>query len=333
MTRPRIRSSSSARPSRRFGNVVALDRVSLTVPRGDFVTLLGPSGSGKTTLLRIVAGLEVPSEIAELTISGQDVRGIPANHRNVATVFQHYGLFPHMSVGQNIEYGLLVRKRPAGRATPARDGRARDGPPAGQVRPPGPPAERRRATAHRARPRAGHRARHPPARRAAGRARRAAAPRHAGRAAAPAAGTRHHLHPGHAQPGRSADDERAHRAAEQGARRAGRHAAGPLRAADVTLRRQFHGHRKRARGRGRPRSATARRRSRSTAWRSPAADRRRFAPAAGTPVFIAIRAERLRTSPAAAAAPRATPCPAGRGSGSTRAITTTSSSKPLSARS
>jgi spermidine/putrescine transport system ATP-binding protein len=99
--------------TRRFGNLVALDRVSLTVPRGDFVTLLGPSGSGKTTLLRIVAGLETPSDVAELSISGQDVRGIPANHRNVATVFQHYGLFPHMSVGENIEYGLLVRKRPA----------------------------------------------------------------------------------------------------------------------------------------------------------------------------------------------------------------------------
>ncbi|MDZ4736042.1 MAG: ABC transporter ATP-binding protein [Rhodospirillaceae bacterium] len=98
--------------TKRFGNVLALDRVSLTVPRGDFVTLLGPSGSGKTTLLRIVAGLETPSEIVDLKISGQDVREIPANHRNVATVFQHYGLFPHMSVGKNIEYGLLVRKRP-----------------------------------------------------------------------------------------------------------------------------------------------------------------------------------------------------------------------------
>jgi ABC-type Fe3+/spermidine/putrescine transport system ATPase subunit len=99
--------------TRRFGAVTALDRASLTVPRGQFLTLLGPSGSGKTTLLRIIAGLEQPSEIGELRIAGMDVRGIPANHRNVATVFQHYGLFPHMSVGENIEYGLLVRKRPA----------------------------------------------------------------------------------------------------------------------------------------------------------------------------------------------------------------------------
>ena len=99
--------------SRRFGQVTALDSVSLTVRRGQFVTLLGPSGSGKTTLLRIIGGLEEPTEIAQLLIAGADVRGIPANHRNVATVFQHYGLFPHMSVGENIEYGLRVRRRPA----------------------------------------------------------------------------------------------------------------------------------------------------------------------------------------------------------------------------
>lgn len=99
--------------TRRFGTVVALDHVSLTVSRGQFVTLLGPSGSGKTTLLRIIAGLETPDEVTELRIAGADVRGIPANHRNVATVFQHYGLFPHMSVGENIEYGLKVRGRSA----------------------------------------------------------------------------------------------------------------------------------------------------------------------------------------------------------------------------
>ncbi|WP_409756024.1 ABC transporter ATP-binding protein [Aestuariivirga sp.] len=99
--------------TRRFGPIVALERASLVVPKGSFVTLLGPSGSGKTTLLRIIAGLEAPSEIAELRIEGVDVRGVPANHRNVATVFQHYGLFPHMTVGQNVEYGLLVRGRSA----------------------------------------------------------------------------------------------------------------------------------------------------------------------------------------------------------------------------
>lgn len=99
--------------TRRFGSVVALDRVSLTVDQGSFVTLLGPSGSGKTTLLRIIGGLETPTDIQELRIHGLDVRSVPANHRNVATVFQHYGLFPHMSVGENVEYGLLIRKRPA----------------------------------------------------------------------------------------------------------------------------------------------------------------------------------------------------------------------------
>jgi len=99
--------------TRRFGPVVALENASLSVDRREFVTLLGPSGSGKTTLLRIIAGLDEPSSIVELSIGGADMRGIPANHRNVATVFQHYGLFPHMSVGKNIEFGLLVRGRPA----------------------------------------------------------------------------------------------------------------------------------------------------------------------------------------------------------------------------
>ncbi len=98
--------------SRQFGSVTALNGVSLSVARGQFVTLLGPSGSGKTTLLRIVGGLEQPTSAEELSINGRDVRGIPANHRNVATVFQHYGLFPHMSVGQNVEYGLRIRGHP-----------------------------------------------------------------------------------------------------------------------------------------------------------------------------------------------------------------------------
>ncbi len=97
------------RATHRFGDVVALDDVSITAQRGEFLTLLGESGSGKTTLLRIIAGLERPTRIGRIAIDGADVSAIPASRRNCTTVFQHYALFPHMSVGQNIEYGLRVR--------------------------------------------------------------------------------------------------------------------------------------------------------------------------------------------------------------------------------
>lgn len=94
---------------RYFDDVVALDHVSIEARPREFLTLLGPSGSGKTTLLRIIGGFETPTSIDRLRIAGEDVLDVPANHRNVATVFQHYGLFPHMSVGENVEYGLRVR--------------------------------------------------------------------------------------------------------------------------------------------------------------------------------------------------------------------------------
>jgi ABC-type Fe3+/spermidine/putrescine transport system ATPase subunit len=100
----------------RYGGVLALDDVSLSVDEGEFLTILGPSGSGKTTLLRVIGGFETPTKAETLEIAGIDVRGLPPNHREVATVFQHYALFPHMTVGQNVEYGLKVRGvMPAGR--------------------------------------------------------------------------------------------------------------------------------------------------------------------------------------------------------------------------
>jgi spermidine/putrescine transport system ATP-binding protein len=96
----------------RYGHNVVLRDLSLQVSRGEFLTLLGPSGSGKSTLLRIIAGLEHPISVSRMTLHGRDIVGLPPNLRNVATVFQHYALFPHMSVGENVEYGLRLRHVP-----------------------------------------------------------------------------------------------------------------------------------------------------------------------------------------------------------------------------
>src|SRR5690349_15513075 len=81
-----------------FGIVNAVDSVSVSSTRGEFLTILGQSGSGKTTLLRLISGLEQPTSAKALRIGGTDVMGVPPYRRNVTTVFQHYGLFPHMTV-------------------------------------------------------------------------------------------------------------------------------------------------------------------------------------------------------------------------------------------
>jgi len=94
--------------SRRFGSVVALDGVSLTIAPGEFFALLGPSGSGKTTCLRLIAGFDRPDS-GSIWLDGVDVTGVPPHQRNVNTVFQDYALFPHMSVADNVAYGLRVR--------------------------------------------------------------------------------------------------------------------------------------------------------------------------------------------------------------------------------
>jgi ABC-type Fe3+/spermidine/putrescine transport system ATPase subunit len=100
-----------------FGDTAAVNGVTLDVPRGEFFALLGPSGCGKTTLLRIVAGFEQP-EAGRVILDGADVAGVPANQRPVNTVFQHYALFPHLSVAGNVAFGL--RYQPAAmRHTPS----------------------------------------------------------------------------------------------------------------------------------------------------------------------------------------------------------------------
>ena len=93
--------------TKRFGKVIAVDNVSLAIGEGEFFALLGPSGCGKTTLLRMLAGFETPSE-GRILIDGQDISRTPPNKRPVNMVFQSYAVFPHMSVADNVAYGLLV---------------------------------------------------------------------------------------------------------------------------------------------------------------------------------------------------------------------------------
>ena len=91
-----------------YGEVVAVDTVDLTVGEGEFFTLLGPSGSGKTTTLRIIAGFEQP-DTGRVTLGGEDITNQPPYSRDVNTVFQDYALFPHMTVAENVGYGLKVK--------------------------------------------------------------------------------------------------------------------------------------------------------------------------------------------------------------------------------
>ena len=94
--------------SKRFGDVIAVDAINLTIGDGEFFALLGPSGCGKTTTLRMIAGLDIPSD-GSLRIYGEEVASSPPDKRPVNTVFQAYALFPHMTVAQNIAFGLQMR--------------------------------------------------------------------------------------------------------------------------------------------------------------------------------------------------------------------------------
>ena len=106
--------------TKRYGDVIAVDNVSFTIGAGTLVTLLGPSGCGKTTILRMLAGLELPSS-GTILIGGEDVTARAAAQRDVSMVFQSYALFPHMTVLENVRYGLVV----SGKSKPESDAQAR----------------------------------------------------------------------------------------------------------------------------------------------------------------------------------------------------------------
>src|SRR5215210_7191063 len=111
MEEPRSSGIALEGVSKRFGNHEAVRDVSLSVREGEFFSLLGPSGCGKTTLLRILAGFLAP-DAGRIVLRGEDVTRRPPNRRPVNMVFQHYELFPHMTVFENVAYGLRLRKVP-----------------------------------------------------------------------------------------------------------------------------------------------------------------------------------------------------------------------------
>ena len=97
--------------SKHFGSTVAVENLDLNVKPGEFCTILGPSGCGKSTTLRILGGFEKPTE-GKVYLGSEDVTNTPPNQRDVNMVFQDYALFPHMTVAQNIAFGLEMQKRP-----------------------------------------------------------------------------------------------------------------------------------------------------------------------------------------------------------------------------
>jgi len=97
--------------TKKFGDFVALDDVSVSIPTGQLTALLGPSGGGKSTLLRIIAGLDT-ADSGTIEIEGVEATRLPPQKRNVGFVFQHYAVFKHMTVAKNVAFGLEIRKRP-----------------------------------------------------------------------------------------------------------------------------------------------------------------------------------------------------------------------------
>ena len=218
--------------NKRFGATVVCDDLNLDIGDGELVALLGPSGSGKTTLLRIIAGLEVPDS-GSVLFHGEDATGADVREREVGFVFQHYALFGHMTIFENVAFGLRVRPRDV-RPDEATirgqgDGAADAGAARLDRRPLSAPALRRPAAAHRPGPRARGRAQGAAPRRAVRRARRPGAQGAAPLAAPPARRGARHQRLRHPRPGRGDGGGRPDRRHEPGPDRAGRPARRGLR--------------------------------------------------------------------------------------------------------
>ena len=206
---------------KRFGDFTAVAGVNLEMPSGEFFSLLGPSGCGKTTSLRMIAGFERPTE-GQILLDGVDMAQTPPHKRNVNTVFQNYALFPHLTVEENVAFGLKYQKA-SKEETRDRVGKALELVQMTQFDEASPqPALGRAATARRAGPRPDPQPEGPAAGRAARRPGREAPQAAADRAEGPAGRGRHHVHLRHARPGRGADDVGPHRGDVPGPRRAGR---------------------------------------------------------------------------------------------------------------
>ena len=249
----RARSASASRsPSsrrRRAGRRRRRRRHRPRIRHGEFFSMLGPSGSGKTTTLRMIAGFELPTS-GRILLDGKDVSNRPPFERDVNTVFQDYALFPHMTVGDNVGYGLAIRKVPRAdrerRVAAALEMVRLDG----YERQAG-PALGRPAAAGRARAGARQPAPGPPPRRAARRPRPQAPRGDAARAQGDPAGGRDHLHLRDPRPGGGAHDERPPGRLQPRPDRAGRHAGRGLRAAGDAVRGRVRRHVEPAQRRGR----------------------------------------------------------------------------------
>ncbi len=300
------------RVSKHFGDLVAVRELDLDIGPGEFFTLLGPSGCGKTTTLRMVAGFEQPTA-GRVLIEGSDVAGLPSYKRPTNTVFQSYALFPHLSVRDNVAFGLRRKKVAEGRDQAAGGGGARAGRPRGRDQPPAQPALRRPAAARRSRPGARQPAQGAAARRAARRPRPEAPQGAAARAEGHPARRRHHVRLRDARPGGGADDVRPDRGHVERGRRAGGHARERVRAPQHHVRRRVHRglqpdagnrHRRERRprhdqARHRARGGGRRRRDRRAASAAtPWCGRRSCgSPAASTAIFARWAARRRRRGP------------------------------------